>query len=40
MPTPVPISVPVVTIPEQFNAASAFLDSNLDAGRGAKTAIY
>ena len=40
MATPVPISVPVVTIPEQFNAASAFLDSNIDAGRGAKTAIY
>ncbi len=40
MATPVPISVPLVSIPDQFNAASAFLDSNLGAGRGAKTAIY
>ena len=40
MVTPVPISIPQVTIPDQFNAASAFLDRNLDAGRGAKTAIY
>lgn len=40
MATPVPVSVPLVSIPDQFNAASAFLDSNLDAGRGAKTAIY
>jgi benzoate-CoA ligase len=39
MATPVPISVPVVSIPDQFNAASAFLDSNLAAGRGAKTAV-
>ena len=39
MATPVPISVPVVSIPDQFNAASAFLDGNLAAGRGAKTAV-
>ncbi|HEY7975659.1 MAG TPA: AMP-binding protein, partial [Ktedonobacterales bacterium] len=39
MATPVPISVPLVAIPDQYNAASVFLDSNLSAGRGAKTAI-
>lgn len=34
--TPVTFS----TLPEQFNAATAFLDHNLLAGRGEKTAIY
>ncbi len=34
------MSIPSVTIPEQFNAASAFVDRNLAEGRGAKTAIY
>ena len=34
------MNIPSVTIPEQFNAASAFLDRNLAEGRGAKTAIY
>ncbi len=29
-----------ITLPDQFNAASAFLDDNLVQGRGAKTAIY
>lgn len=32
--------VPLVTIPDQFNAATAFLDRNIAEGRGAKTAIY
>ncbi len=32
--------IPSVYIPDQFNAASEFLDSNLAEGRGAKTAIY
>ncbi|HEX8983148.1 MAG TPA: benzoate-CoA ligase family protein [Ktedonobacterales bacterium] len=40
MVTPVPISVPTISIPDQYNAATAFLDRNLDEGRGAKTAIY
>jgi benzoate-CoA ligase len=29
-----------LSLPEQFNAATAFVDSNIAAGRGAKTAIY
>ncbi len=29
-----------IFVPEQFNAASAFLDHNLQAGRGAQPAIY
>src|SRR5437667_1950370 len=33
-------TVPSIVIPDQFNAASAFLDRNLAEGRGAKTAIY
>lgn len=41
MVTPFPITTtPLVTVPDQFNAATAFLDRNLDEGRGAKTAIY
>ncbi len=32
--------IPSVYIPDQFNTASEFLDSNLAEGRGAKTAIY
>src|SRR5579863_1601140 len=32
--------IPSVSIPDQFNAASAFLDRNLAEGRGEKTAIY
>ncbi|HVB23475.1 MAG TPA: AMP-binding protein, partial [Ktedonobacteraceae bacterium] len=32
--------IPSVSIPDQFNAASAFLDRNLTEGRGEKTAIY
>ena len=40
MVTPFHAAVPLVTIPDQFNAATAFLDRNLDEGRGAKTAIY
>src|SRR6185437_2287906 len=34
---------PMVTqilVPDQFNAASAFLERNLQEGRGAQTAIY
>src|SRR2546421_1705806 len=33
-------TIPSIVIPDQFNAASAFLDRNLVEGRGAKTAIY
>src|SRR5260370_16382136 len=33
-------TVPPIVIPDQFNAASAFLDRNLAEGRGAKTGIY
>ena len=33
-------TIPSIVIPDQFNAASAFLDRNLAEGRGAKTAIY
>jgi benzoate-CoA ligase family protein len=33
-------AMPSVSIPERFNAASYFLDRNLAAGRGEKTAIY
>src|SRR2546429_6122849 len=33
-------AIPSFTIPEQFNAATAFLDGNLFEGRGAKTAIF
>lgn len=32
-------TLPSITIPEQFNAATAFLDRHLYEGRGAKTAI-
>jgi benzoate-CoA ligase len=32
--------IPQVVIPEQFNAASAFLDRNLEEGRGARPALY
>jgi benzoate-CoA ligase len=31
---------PTISLPEQFNAAAAFLDQNITAGRSAKTAIY
>lgn len=34
------ISAPQVTVPDQFNAATAFLDRNLAEGRGDKTAVY
>ncbi|HEX9067145.1 MAG TPA: benzoate-CoA ligase family protein, partial [Ktedonobacterales bacterium] len=34
------VSAPHVSIPDQLNAASAFLDSNIEAGRGSKTAIF
>src|SRR3989441_1044763 len=33
-------TIPGVVIPDQFNAATAFLDRNLAEGRGTKTAIY
>src|SRR5690348_3319799 len=33
------LNIPKVVLPDQFNAASAFLDRNLQEGRGAKTAI-
>jgi benzoate-CoA ligase family protein len=32
-------SVPEITVPDQFNAAVAFLDRNIEEGRGAKTAV-
>ena len=35
-----PNNLPAIEFPEQFNAATAFLDSNLAEGRGNKTAIY
>src|SRR5579885_214204 len=34
------VQIPQIVIPEQFNAASAFLDRNLLEGRGTKPAIY
>src|SRR5207237_6990155 len=34
------LTMPGVIVPDQFNAATAFLDRNLAEGRGAKTAIY
>src|SRR5713101_1165622 len=34
------LNVPKIVIPDQFNAASYFLDRNLEEGRGSKTAIY
>src|SRR5712692_7168514 len=33
-------TLPPIVIPDQFNAATAFLERNLAEGRGAKTAIY
>ncbi len=33
-------SVPHVVVPDQFNAATAFLDRHVTEGRGAKVAIY
>ena len=33
-------TIPTVTLPDQFNTATAFLDRNLNEGRGEKTAIY
>ncbi|MFL5654939.1 MAG: benzoate-CoA ligase family protein [Ktedonobacteraceae bacterium] len=33
-------TIPSIVIPDQFNAASVFLDRNLAEGHGAKTAIY
>jgi len=34
------LTIPTVVLPDQFNAATAFLDRNLAEGRGGKTAIY
>jgi benzoate-CoA ligase family protein len=34
------LTIPKVVLPDQFNAATAFLDRNLAEGRGGKTAIY
>lgn len=34
------LTVPKIVIPDQFNAATTFLDRNLVEGRGSKTAIY
>jgi benzoate-CoA ligase family protein len=34
------MQIPTVNVPDQFNAASAFLDANLAQGRGGKVAIY
>src|SRR6266581_9730927 len=33
-------TVPSIIIPDRFNAATAFLDRNVDEGRAQKTAIY
>ncbi len=34
------LTIPKVVLPDQFNAATAFLDRNLAEGHGGKTAIY
>jgi len=34
------LTIPKIVLPDQFNVATAFLDRNLEEGRGAKTAIY
>ncbi len=34
------LTVPKIVIPDQFNAATAFLDRNLQEGRASKTAIF
>src|SRR5919205_4552284 len=34
------MTIPMVALPDQFNAATAFLDRNLQEGRGSKTAIF
>src|SRR5712692_2362226 len=34
------LTIPTVVLPDQFNAAMAFLDRNLAEGHGGKTAIY
>ncbi|MDE3228818.1 MAG: benzoate-CoA ligase family protein [Chloroflexota bacterium] len=39
MDAPDALPIPQVTIPDQFNAATAFLDRNIAEGRGAKAAI-
>jgi benzoate-CoA ligase family protein len=33
-------TIPTVSVPDQFNLATAFLDRNIAEGRGAKTAVY
>jgi benzoate-CoA ligase family protein len=37
---PTVTTIPTITLPDQFNAATAFLDRHLAEGRGAKTALY
>src|SRR5437763_11780762 len=34
------LTIPNIVIPDQYNAATAFLDRNLQEGRGEKTAIF
>ena len=34
------VAITDIVLPDRFNATSVFLDHNLEAGRGAKTAIY
>src|SRR5207302_3478954 len=34
------LTIPKIVIPDQYNAATAFLDRNVQEGRGEKTAIY
>src|SRR6266446_7901758 len=34
------LTIPKIVLPDQFNIATAFLDRNLEEGRGSKTAIY
>src|ERR1700686_2044313 len=34
------LTIPSVILPDQFNAATAFLDRNIAEGRGGKTAVY
>jgi len=33
-------TIPTITLPDQFNAATVFLDRHLAEGRGSKTALY
>ena len=34
------VTIPDIVLSDRLNVATVFLDHNLEAGRGAKTAIY